>query len=82
MLSHISSSALGYNHPDFLARISSLKDKITLSETPDNAFPPVELSQMLKKSLIKRAPRGLNEVVVVSDSGTEANESAISDALA
>ena len=53
---------LGYSHPDFLARMTfNDKSMLSLSDIFPSDTPPIELYELAREVLTKKAPRMLNE---------------------
>ncbi|KAI1001767.1 4-aminobutyrate aminotransferase [Podosphaera aphanis] len=72
----IASIPVGYNNPSLLKVALSKPMAVAMANRPAlGNFPPHNLGSILKSSLLKVAPRGLNQVFT-SMSGSDANETA------
>lgn len=73
---------LGYNHDEILnARIERKFDQYLNQNANLAEFPPIELPDMIRETLMPVAPTGLTEVHLTSGTGTLANEAALKSAI-
>uniref|UniRef100_A0A0K0EAS7 (S)-3-amino-2-methylpropionate transaminase n=1 Tax=Strongyloides stercoralis TaxID=6248 RepID=A0A0K0EAS7_STRER len=77
----ISSLPLGYNHPELINLAKDPRLITSLVSRPAlGSFPRTDFADMVKKSLISVAPKGLSEVQTML-CGTSANENALKTAF-
>lgn len=78
---HIAAVPVGYNHPDLLAALRSGRFDWAAGYRPAlGVAPPAEWVELVERTLMRIAPRGLTKLVTVT-TGSEAVENAIKAAF-